>query len=291
MWGTATWVLIVLCFFPQHSLNILGQKVSMHYSDPNPKINENWLCNKCGVQNFKRREKCFKCGVPKSEAEQKLPLGTRLDQQALPLGRRELSQGLLPQLQPYQAQGVLTSQALSQGSEPSSENASDTIILRNLNPHSTMDSILRALAPCAVLSSSNVRVIKDKQTQLNRGFAFIQLSTIVEAAQLLQILQALHPPLTIDGKTINVEFAKGSKRGMASNEGSRINAASVVSAAIAAAQWAISQASQGGESAGLPPWSHHLTTATTNRMRAMAAAREQIPSMPMATLRTARALA
>ncbi|XP_014398979.1 PREDICTED: RNA-binding protein 10 isoform X6 [Myotis brandtii] len=281
----------------QHSLNILGQKVSMHYSDPKPKINEDWLCNKprlwpvsspsftsyskplvspqthtkpdvrvssdqtalltcpsrCGVQNFKRREKCFKCGVPKSEAEQKLPLGARLDQQTLPLGGRELSQGLLPLPQPYQAQGVLASQSLSQGSEPSSENANDTIILRNLNPHSTMDSILGALAPYAVLSSSNVRVIKDKQTQLNRGFAFIQLSTIVEAAQLLQILQALHPPLTIDGKTINVEFAKGSKRDMASNEGSRINAASVASTAIAAAQWAISQASQGGEGAWATP--------------------------------------
>lgn len=110
----------------QHSLNILGQKVSMHYSDPKPKINEDWLCNKCGVQNFKRREKCFKCGVPKSEAEQKLPLGTRLDQQTLPLGGRELSQGLLPLPQPYQAQGVLASQALSQGSEPSSENANDS---------------------------------------------------------------------------------------------------------------------------------------------------------------------
>ncbi|XP_014398983.1 PREDICTED: RNA-binding protein 10 isoform X10 [Myotis brandtii] len=269
----------------------------MHYSDPKPKINEDWLCNKprlwpvsspsftsyskplvspqthtkpdvrvssdqtalltcpsrCGVQNFKRREKCFKCGVPKSEAEQKLPLGARLDQQTLPLGGRELSQGLLPLPQPYQAQGVLASQSLSQGSEPSSENANDTIILRNLNPHSTMDSILGALAPYAVLSSSNVRVIKDKQTQLNRGFAFIQLSTIVEAAQLLQILQALHPPLTIDGKTINVEFAKGSKRDMASNEGSRINAASVASTAIAAAQWAISQASQGGEGAWATP--------------------------------------
>ncbi|XP_006898963.1 PREDICTED: LOW QUALITY PROTEIN: RNA-binding protein 10 [Elephantulus edwardii] len=233
----------------QHSLNILGQKVSMHYSDPKPKINEDWLCNKCGVQNFKRREKCFKCGVPKSEAEQKLPINTRLDQQTLPLSGRELSQGLLPLPQPYQAQGVLATQALSQGSEPSSENANDTIILRNLNPHSTMDSILGALAPYAVLSSSNVRVIKDKQTQLNRGFAFIQLSTIVEAAQLLQILQALHPPLTIDGKAINVEFAKGSKRDMTSNEGSRINAASVASTAIAAAQWAISQASQGGEGA------------------------------------------
>lgn len=38
--------LTVLCFSPQHSLNILGQKVSMHYSDPKPKINEDWLCNK-----------------------------------------------------------------------------------------------------------------------------------------------------------------------------------------------------------------------------------------------------
>lgn len=33
-----------------------------------------------------------------------------------------------------------------------------------------------------------------------------------EASQLLQILQALQPPLSIDGKTIMVEFAKGSKR-------------------------------------------------------------------------------
>lgn len=63
---------------------------------------------------------------PPTEAEQKLPLGTRLDQQTLPLGGRELSQGLLPLPQPYQAQGVLASQALSQGSEPSSENANDS---------------------------------------------------------------------------------------------------------------------------------------------------------------------
>ncbi|XP_036311281.1 RNA-binding protein 10-like [Pipistrellus kuhlii] len=229
----------------QHSLSIPGQKVPMHYSDPKPKINEDWPCSKCGVQNFKRREKCFRCGVPKSEAEQKMPLGARLDQQTLPLGGRELSQGLLPLPQPYQA---LSPQSLSQ----SSENANDTIILRNLNPHSTKDSILGALAPYAVLSSSNVCVIKDKQTQLNRGFAFIQLSTI-EAAQLLQILQALHPPLTIDGKTIHAEFAKGSKRGTASNEGSRIKAASVASTAIAAAQWAVSQASQGGEGAWATP--------------------------------------
>uniref|UniRef100_A0A8C5SZH6 RNA binding motif protein 10 n=1 Tax=Laticauda laticaudata TaxID=8630 RepID=A0A8C5SZH6_LATLA len=230
-----------------HSLSILGQKVSMHYSDPKPKINEDWLCSKCGVQNFKRREKCFKCGIPRSEAEQKLPPGGRLDQ-LVALSGRELSQGLLPLPQPYQVSAALSTQPTTPMSEPCAENANDTIILRNLNPHSTMDSILSSLAPYAVLSSSNVRVIKDKQTQLNRGFAFIQLSTIVEAAQLLQILQALHPPLNIDGKTINVEFAKGSKRDLSSSDGNRISAASVASTAIAAAQWAISQASQGRES-------------------------------------------
>lgn len=42
---------------------------------------------------------------------------------------------------------------------------------------------------------------------------------------------------------------------------------------------------------GLPLRSHQLTTATTNKMRVMAAAREQIPSMPMAILRIPRALA
>lgn len=40
-------------FFPSPSLSffqgvlmILGQRVSMHYSDPKPRANEDWLCNK-----------------------------------------------------------------------------------------------------------------------------------------------------------------------------------------------------------------------------------------------------
>uniref|UniRef100_A0A8D2JGM9 RNA binding motif protein 10 n=1 Tax=Varanus komodoensis TaxID=61221 RepID=A0A8D2JGM9_VARKO len=233
-----------------HCLTILGQKVSMHYSDPKPKINEDWLCMHWFPSTYRPLFICLSFVILHllTEAEQKLPPGSRLDQ-LVALSGRELSQGLLPLPQPYQVSAALSAQPVAQMSEPCAENANDTIILRNLNPHSTMDSILSALAPYAVLSSSNVRVIKDKQTQLNRGFAFIQLSTIVEAAQLLQILQALHPPLNIDGKTINVEFAKGSKRDMSSSDGNRISAASVASTAIAAAQWAISQASQGSEAA------------------------------------------
>ncbi|XP_078520793.1 RNA-binding protein 10 [Lissotriton helveticus] len=232
----------------QRCLTVLGQRVSMHFSDPKPKVNEDWLCAKCGVQNFKRREKCFKCSVPRAEAEHKLPLGLRHE-----LYERA---GLLPVPQPYEnSPAVAAGQEWGQAPETSAENANDTIILRNLSPHTTLESILSALAPYAVLTSTNVRVIKDKVTQLNRGFAFIQLSTIVEAAQLLQILQALRPPLIIDGKVMNFEFAKGSKRDMMMvTEAHRISTASVASTAIAAAQWALSQASHGSDGAANPAW-------------------------------------
>ncbi|XP_051499932.1 LOW QUALITY PROTEIN: RNA-binding protein 10-like [Apus apus] len=228
----------------QQGLILLGQRVSLHYSDPKPKINEDWLCAKCGVQNFKRREKCFKCGVPKAEAEQRGPGVPRPE--LVPGGG-----GLLPLPQSYGPTLGGPPGGTQSGTEPGADNANDTIILRNLHPQSSLESILAALAPFAALSPANVRVIKDRQTQLNRGFAFVQLATIVEASQLLQMLQALHPPLHIDGKSINVEFAKGSKReGQGAGPGEappRASAASVASTAIAAAQWALSQAAPGAE--------------------------------------------
>ncbi|XP_028266148.1 RNA-binding protein 10 isoform X2 [Parambassis ranga] len=228
----------------QGALMILGQRVLMHYSDPKPRANEDWLCNKCGVQNFKRREKCFKCCVPKSEAELKLP---QLQRDLPVCLQKDGAQGLLPLPAPYHSSGPTVT--LGQAT-PQADTANDTLILRNLGPHTSVEAILAALAPFATLSPSNVRLIKDKHTHLNRGFAFLQLSTIVEASQLLQILQALQPPLSIDGKAIVVEFAKGSKRDVFVTDGSRVSAATVASTAIAAAQWAVTQTTQNGSGEG-----------------------------------------
>ncbi|TNM87026.1 hypothetical protein fugu_007256 [Takifugu bimaculatus] len=198
----------------QGVLVILGQRVSMHYSDPKPRANEDWLCNK-----------------------RDLSLGLQ----------KEGAQGLLPLPTPFHscAPAVISGQSTQQ-----TDTANDTLILRNLGPHTSLDSILSALAPFATLSPSNIRLIKDKHTHLNRGFAFLQLSTIVEASQLLQILQALQPPLSIDGKTIMVEFAKGSKRDVFLPDSNRVSAATVASTAIAAAQWAVTQTAQNGPSGG-----------------------------------------
>ena len=51
-------------FFLQKKLVIQGKHIAMHYSNPRPKF-EDWLCNKCCLNNFRKRLKCFRCGADK----------------------------------------------------------------------------------------------------------------------------------------------------------------------------------------------------------------------------------
>ncbi|XP_021542553.1 RNA-binding protein 5 isoform X1 [Neomonachus schauinslandi] len=196
----------------QKKLVIQGKHIAMHYSNPRPKF-EDWLCNKCCLNNFRKRLKCFRCGADKFDSEQEVPPGTTESVQSV-------------------------------------DYYCDTIILRNIAPHTVVDSIMTALSPYASLAVNNIRLIKDKQTQQNRGFAFVQLSSAMDASQLLQILQSLHPPLKIDGKTIGVDFAKSARKDLVLPDGNRVSAFSVASTAIAAAQWSSTQ-SQSGEGGGV----------------------------------------
>ncbi|XP_034074974.1 RNA-binding protein 5 [Gymnodraco acuticeps] len=190
----------------QKRLTIKGKSVDMHYSHPRNKY-EDWLCNTCGLYNFRRRLKCFRCGATKADSENGNNTGATETQ-------------------------------------PGGDFYGDTIILRNIASLATVEAILTALAPYANLSSNNIRLIKDKQTGQNRGFAFVQLSSPLEASQLLTILQGLQPPLKLDGKTIGVDFAKSARKDLLLPDGNRVSAFSVASTAIAAAQWSSSQPQQ-----------------------------------------------
>ncbi|KAM3877687.1 RNA-binding protein 5 [Diretmus argenteus] len=191
----------------QKRLTIQGKSVDMHYSHPRNKF-EDWLCNTCGLYNFRRRLKCFRCGAAKAESESSSTTGVT-------------------------------------ETHHSGDFYGDTIILRNIAPLTTVEAIMTVLSPYANLSSNNVRLIKDKQTGQNRGFAFVQLSSPLEASQLLTILQGLQPPLKLDGKTIGVDYAKSARKDLLLPDGNRVSAFSVASTAIAAAQWSSSQAQQG----------------------------------------------
>ncbi|XP_034388292.1 RNA-binding protein 5-like isoform X1 [Cyclopterus lumpus] len=193
----------------QKRLTIQGKSVDMHYSHPRNKY-EDWLCNTCGLYNFRRRLKCFRCGAAKADSENCNNTGVS-------------------------------------ETHPNGDFYGDTIILRNVAPLATVDAILTSLAPYANLSSNNIRLIKDKQTGQNRGFAFVQLSSPLEASQLLTILQGLQPPLKLDGKTIGVDYAKSARKDLLLPDGNRVSAFSVASTAIAAAQWSSSQPKQSSD--------------------------------------------
>ncbi|XP_017263865.1 RNA-binding protein 5 isoform X2 [Kryptolebias marmoratus] len=193
----------------QKRLIIQGKVVDMHYSHPRNKY-EDWLCNTCGLYNFRRRLKCFRCGAAKTDGE-------------------------------------ASGNAVVSETQPSGDFYGDTIILRNIAPQTTVDAILTVLAPYANLSSNNIRLIKDKQTGQNRGFAFVQLSSPLEASQLLTILQGLQPPLKLDGKTIGVDYAKSARKDLLLPDGNRVSAFSVASTAIAAAQWSSAQPQQSSD--------------------------------------------
>uniref|UniRef100_A0AAV2M7V0 RNA-binding protein 5 n=1 Tax=Knipowitschia caucasica TaxID=637954 RepID=A0AAV2M7V0_KNICA len=180
----------------QNRLILQGKTVDMNYSNPRNKY-EDWLCNACGLYNFRRRLKCFRCGATKADGENS--------------GAAE--------------------------NPPTLDFYGDTLILRNIAPLTSIEDIISAVAPYANLSSNNIRLIKDKQTGQNRGFAFVQLSSPLEASQLLTILQGLQPPLKLDGKTIGVDYAKSARKELLLPDGNRVSAFSVASTAIAAAQW------------------------------------------------------
>ncbi|KAK5872374.1 hypothetical protein PBY51_013085 [Eleginops maclovinus] len=191
----------------QNKLVIQGKSIVLHYSNRRQKF-ENWLCNACGLYNFRKRLKCFRCGSAKVDGDSPGPSGLTAESQ-----------------------------------QPGDYNG-DTIILRNIAHLSSVDGILNLLAPYANLSAGNIRLIKDKQTGQNRGFAFVQLSSPLEASQLLTILQSLQPPLKLDGKTVGVDYAKSARKDSAQPDGIRASALSVASTAIAAAQWSSSQLQQ-----------------------------------------------
>ncbi|MGH0174596.1 UNVERIFIED_CONTAM: hypothetical protein FKN15_002095 [Acipenser sinensis] len=195
----------------QKQLVVQGKVVALHYSNPRHKF-EDWLCSNCGLYNFRRRLKCFRCGAAKVDCES-----------GSSSGLTEAPQG--------------------------GDYYGDTIILRNIAPLTTVEAIMTALAPYVNLSVGNIRLIKDKQTGHNRGFAFVQLSSPLEASQLLLILQGLQPPLKLDSKTIGVDFAKSARKDLLLPDGNRISAFSVASTAIAAAQWSAGQTQQGSEGA------------------------------------------
>lgn len=85
-------------------------------------------------------------------------------------------------------------------------------MLKRITRFTPPEVIVGLLAPYVRISTSNVRIMKNKAGRMGQTYGFIELDSHAEALRLLKILQNLDPPICIDGRTLEVNLATGRRR-------------------------------------------------------------------------------
>ncbi|XP_073228278.1 RNA-binding protein 5-like isoform X3 [Porites lutea] len=107
-------------------------------------------------------------------------------------------------------------------------NPCKVLILKGLDTLTHDESIRKALVEITALPVYDVRLIRDKLTNTSRGFCFVELGSVEEASQLLEIISNMH--FTIDGRIVTASYAKH-------DNPPKQNSATAATAAIEQAQW------------------------------------------------------
>lgn len=177
-----------------------------------PRILHDWICSSCGVQNFRRRDQCFKCGGPKSDID------------ASGEGADEVS--------PHP-----TSTVLLRGLDALSTEDSVMGYMKQL-----ANTLASANAPI-----KNIRIGKDSLTNTSRGVCYVEMNSVDDAMFLHN--QLLGEPPVIDDKLVSVSYFRPPHHSHHSSHHHSNNASSAsssgrdnvptkaASAALEAAQW------------------------------------------------------
>ncbi|XP_034296764.1 RNA-binding protein 6 isoform X2 [Pantherophis guttatus] len=105
------------------------------------------------------------------------------------------------------------------------EDESKTIMLKRIPRFTPPEVIVGLLAPYVRLSTSSVRVMKNKAGRMGYTYGFIELDSHAEARRLVKVLQDLDPPISIEGRAVDVNLATGKRRNEYGDQGdiSRFN--------------------------------------------------------------------
>ncbi|XP_072790965.1 RNA-binding protein 6 isoform X3 [Taeniopygia guttata] len=214
----------------QGTLTIGGKEVTLEYT-PCPEF---WRCKRCKVSTVGYRSSCSYCKLPR-DAETKLetpeqelsgqpgspkqPLQPSVPapqqecqpQEQEPRKRDEGRERRPPQekRRDMDRHQEPPSQREAEEATPPDGGGSRTIMLKRITRFTPPEVIVGLLAPYVRLSTSSVRIMKNKAGRMGQTYGFIELESHAEALRLLKILQNLDPPICIDGRTLEVNLATG----------------------------------------------------------------------------------
>ncbi|NXI63703.1 RBM6 protein, partial [Anseranas semipalmata] len=224
----------------QGTLSIGGKEVTLEYT-PCPEF---WRCKRCKVCTVGYRSSCSYCKLPRDVRFSSLTAEAKLEkpEQELSVQPGSPKQPLQPSVpapqqecQPQEQEPrkrdegrerrpsqekrrdmdrhqELPSQRETEEATPQEGGGSRTIMLKRITRFTPPEVIVGLLAPYVRLSTSSVRIMKNKAGRMGQTYGFIELDSHAEALRLLKILQNLDPPMCIDGRTVEVNLATGRRR-------------------------------------------------------------------------------
>ncbi|XP_057655336.1 RNA-binding protein 5-like isoform X1 [Diorhabda carinulata] len=137
---------------------------------PSFKASADWFCIKCGAQNFKRRDNCFKCHASRTESEEG---GSGSDE-----------------ICNYATKTIMMRN------------------LDALTTEDSVMSVLSTAIPDLVKSISAVCIGRDPLTSTSRGLCYLGTDSTIDALAIFGALNNLKTPLTIDGKSVIISYCK-----------------------------------------------------------------------------------
>ncbi|NXL47266.1 RBM6 protein, partial [Podilymbus podiceps] len=224
----------------QGTLSIGGKEVTLEYT-PCPEF---WRCKRCKVCTVGYRSSCSYCKLPRDGNFSSLTAETKIEKPEQELSEQPGSptQPLQPSVPAPQQESQpqeqeprkrddgrerrpsqekrrdmdrhqeLPSQREAEEATPQDGGGSRTIMLKRITRFTPPEVIVGLLAPYVRLSTSSVRIMKNKAGRMGQTYGFIELDSHAEALRLLKILQNLDPPICIDGRTVEVNLATGRRR-------------------------------------------------------------------------------
>ncbi|NXF08107.1 RBM6 protein, partial [Smithornis capensis] len=216
----------------QGTLSIGGKEVTLEYT-PCPEF---WRCKRCKVCTVGYRSSCSYCKLPRDDTKLETP---EQELSGEPESPKQTPQPSVPapqqECQPQEQEPRKRDEGrerrpsqerrrdMDRHQEPPSQRegeettppdggGSRTIMLKRITRFTPPEVIVGLLAPYVRLSTSNVRIMKNKAGRMGQTYGFIELESHAEALRLLKILQNLDPPICIDGRTLEVNLATGRRR-------------------------------------------------------------------------------
>ncbi|KAI9996556.1 hypothetical protein PInf_014288 [Phytophthora infestans] len=194
-----------------------------------------WICDECNVTNFGRRTSCFQCNAPKTAQTKEIPVNSVFRQEQM-RNRNDSHYG-----------GESANPMASQGAPPRDEMdthrrhtaASRVLVVRMLPPDIEEGELHVAFAEFDGVQ--DIRLIRDRTTNLSRGFGFVEFRDIDAATTALQKCAGL----MVQNAHVEVSYARESLKSRSHNaadlhSGPRTGSSMVVTA-LEQAQWSLSQ--------------------------------------------------